>query len=81
MSGFCSRHKDFVSDCNICNPASLTPEDKLKQFLEDSMADDAYIRNALVGKGILTEAQVFGDSYAVPSIVDIFDMLIGKLEK
>ena len=48
------------------------------QLLVDSSDTDTYIRERV--KGILTDFEINGDSYGVPSIEDIVDLLCEKIE-
>jgi hypothetical protein len=48
------------------------------QLLVDSSDTDTYIRDRV--KGILTDFEINGDSYGVPSIEDIVNLLCEKIE-
>jgi len=48
------------------------------QLLVDSSDTDTYIRERV--KGILTDFEINGDSYGVPTIEDIVDLLCEKIE-
>lgn len=47
--------------------------------LEDDCSTDCYIRNRV--RGILTDFEIDGDSYGVPTLEDIVDSLCDKLTK
>lgn len=56
----------------------MTSEEKIKLLLQDTSDTDTYIRNRV--KGILTDFEINGDSYGVPTIEDIVDLLCEKIE-
>ena len=56
----------------------MTSEEKIKLLLQDTSDTDTYIRNRV--KGILTDFEINGDSYGVPTIEDIVDLLCKKIE-
>ena len=56
----------------------MTSEEKFKLLLQDTSDTDTYIRERV--KGILTDFEINGDSYGVPTIEDIVDLLCEKIE-
>jgi hypothetical protein len=60
--------------CDICQGV----EESFKHLLQDTSDTDTYIRERV--KGILTDFEINGDSYGVPTIEDIVDLLCEKIE-
>ena len=60
--------------CDICQGV----EESLRHLLQDTSDTDTYIRERV--KGILTDFEINGDSYGVPTIDDIVDLLCKKIE-
>lgn len=48
-------------------------------LLEDSVDDDTKIRQ--LAAEVLTDFEINGDSYGVPTIVDIVELLVKKIKK
>jgi len=69
-----------LGDEFVCNFGSKLEEleDLYKTLLKDTCNTDTYIRERV--KGILTDFEINGDSYGVPTIEDIVDLLCEKIE-
>lgn len=84
LYGFCAckpNKKDCCPSCGVpyIEHLGLIGTCKsLQTFLKDSCEDDDEIRKLC--REVLTEKEVFGDSYGVPSNVDLVELLVNKIK-